>query len=47
MKTFSRTRAAIGAFAVGAARSAMEYALEYAKSAGPLVHPYPISIHSV
>ena len=31
MKTFSRTRAAIGAFAVGAARSAMEYALEYAK----------------
>ncbi len=31
MKTFSRTRAAIGAFAVGAARSAMEYALDYAK----------------
>ncbi|MDO9265156.1 MAG: acyl-CoA dehydrogenase family protein [Desulfosalsimonadaceae bacterium] len=31
MKTFSRTRASIGAFAVGAARSAMEYALDYAK----------------
>lgn len=31
MKTFARTRAAIGAFAVGAARSAMEYALDYAK----------------
>ncbi len=31
MKTFSRTRAAIGAFAVGAARAAMEYALDYAK----------------
>jgi len=31
MKTFSRTRPIIGAFAVGAARSAMEYAIEYAK----------------
>ncbi len=31
MKTFSRTRPAIGAFAVGAARSAMEYAISYAK----------------
>lgn len=31
MKTFVRTRPAIGAFAVGAARSAMEYALDYAK----------------
>lgn len=31
MKTFSRTRPMIGAFAVGAARSAMEYALDYAK----------------
>ena len=31
MKTFSRTRPIIGAFAVGAARSAMEYALDYAK----------------
>ena len=31
MKTFSRTRAAIGAFAVGAARAAMEYAIDYAK----------------
>jgi acyl-CoA dehydrogenase len=31
MKTFSRTRSAIGAFAVGAARSAMEFALDYAK----------------
>jgi len=31
MKTFSRTRPAIGAFAVGAARSAMEYAVDYAK----------------
>jgi acyl-CoA dehydrogenase len=31
MKTFSRTRPVIGAFGVGAARSAMEYALEYAK----------------
>lgn len=31
MKTFSRTRPIIGAFAVGAARSAMEFAIEYAK----------------
>ncbi|MFW6052685.1 MAG: acyl-CoA dehydrogenase family protein [Desulfosalsimonas sp.] len=31
MKTFSRTRPIIGAFAVGAARSAMEYSLDYAK----------------
>ena len=31
MKTFSRTRPIIGAFAVGAARSALEYALDYAK----------------
>ncbi|MBU1713957.1 MAG: acyl-CoA dehydrogenase family protein [Proteobacteria bacterium] len=31
MNTFSRTRPAIGAFAVGAARSAMEYAISYAK----------------
>jgi len=31
MRTFSRTRPIIGAFAVGAARSAMEYALDYAK----------------
>ena len=31
MRTFSRTRPMIGAFAVGAARSAMEYALDYAK----------------
>ncbi|RPI90125.1 MAG: acyl-CoA dehydrogenase, partial [Spirochaetales bacterium] len=31
MKTFGRTRPIIGAFAVGAARSAMEYALDYAK----------------
>ncbi len=31
MKTFSRTRPSIGAFAVGAARSAMEYAIEYSK----------------
>ncbi len=31
MRTFSRTRPAIGAFAVGAARSAMEFAIEYAK----------------
>lgn len=31
MQTFSRTRPAIGAFAVGAARSAMEFALDYAK----------------
>ncbi len=31
MKTFSRTRPSIGAFAVGAARSAMEFALDYAK----------------
>ncbi len=31
MKTFSRTRPVIGAFAIGAARSAMEYALDYAK----------------
>ncbi len=31
MKTFSRTRPIIGAFAVGAARSAMEFAMDYAK----------------
>ncbi|MBC8441752.1 MAG: acyl-CoA dehydrogenase family protein [Deltaproteobacteria bacterium] len=31
MKTFNRTRPVIGAFAIGAARSAMEYALDYAK----------------
>jgi len=31
MQTFARTRPSIGAFAVGAARSAMEYAIDYAK----------------
>ena len=31
MQTFSRTRPAIGAFAVGMARSAMEFATDYAK----------------
>jgi len=31
MQTFSRTRPAIGAFAVGTARSAMEFAADYAK----------------
>lgn len=31
MNTFARTRPAIGAFAVGAARSAMEFAIDYAK----------------
>jgi acyl-CoA dehydrogenase len=31
MKTFARTRPVIGAFAVGAARSAMEYAIDYAR----------------
>ncbi|WP_022667073.1 acyl-CoA dehydrogenase family protein [Desulfospira joergensenii] len=31
MKTFSRTRPIIGSFAVGAARSAMEFAVEYIK----------------
>lgn len=31
MRTFSRTRPIIGAFAVGAARSAMEFAIDYAK----------------
>ena len=31
MKTFGRTRSIIGAFAVGAARSAMEFALDYTK----------------
>jgi acyl-CoA dehydrogenase len=31
MKTFSRTRPSIGAFAVGAARSAMEFAIDYVK----------------
>lgn len=31
MKTFSRTRPAIGAFAVGSARSAMEFAIDHAK----------------
>lgn len=32
MKTFSRTRPIIGAFSIGAARSAMEFALDYARS---------------
>ncbi len=31
MQTFARTRPIIGAFATGAARSAMEYAIDYAK----------------
>lgn len=31
MRTFGRTRPAIGAFAVGASRSAMEFAIDYAK----------------
>ncbi len=31
MKTFSRTRPIIGSFAVGAARSAMEFAIDYVK----------------
>ncbi len=31
MKTFARTRPAIGAFAVGVARSAMEFAIDYSK----------------
>jgi acyl-CoA dehydrogenase len=31
MQTFSHTRPAIGAFAIGTARSAMEYAIDYAK----------------
>lgn len=31
MKTFSRTRPIIGAFAIGAARSAMEFAVDYLK----------------
>jgi len=31
MKTFARTRSIIGAFATGAARSAMEYAVDYVK----------------
>lgn len=31
MKTFNRTRPVIGAFAIGAARSAFEYAMDYAK----------------
>jgi acyl-CoA dehydrogenase len=31
MRTFSRTRPSIGAFAVGAARSAMEFAIDYVK----------------
>jgi len=31
MQTFNRTRPVIGAFAIGAARSAMEYAMDYAK----------------
>jgi acyl-CoA dehydrogenase len=31
MKTFARTRPTIGAFAVGIARSAMEFAIDYAK----------------
>jgi acyl-CoA dehydrogenase len=31
MRTFARTRPSIGAFAVGAARTAMEFAMDYAK----------------
>jgi acyl-CoA dehydrogenase len=31
MKTFSRTRPAIGSLALGVMRSAMEYAIDYAK----------------
>ena len=31
MKTFSRTRPVVGAFGVGGARSAMEFAIDYAK----------------
>jgi acyl-CoA dehydrogenase len=31
MKTFSRTRPAVGSLAIGAARSAMEFAIDYAK----------------
>jgi acyl-CoA dehydrogenase len=31
MRTFSRTRPSIGAFAIGAARSAMEFAIDYVK----------------
>lgn len=31
MNTFNRTRPVIGSFAIGAARSAMEYAMDYAK----------------
>ena len=31
MRTFGRTRPIIGAFGVGAARSAMEFAMDYAK----------------
>ena len=31
MQTFARTRPAIGAFAIGTARSAMEFAIDYAK----------------
>ncbi len=31
MRTFGRTRLIIGSFAVGAARSAMEFAMDYAR----------------
>ncbi|MEW6187718.1 MAG: acyl-CoA dehydrogenase family protein [Thermodesulfobacteriota bacterium] len=39
MRTFGKTRPIIGAFAVGAARSAMEYALDYAKKRHTFGHP--------
>jgi acyl-CoA dehydrogenase len=38
MKTFSQTRPVIGAFAVGAARSAMEYAIDYVKKMCGHIH---------
>lgn len=38
MRTFARTRPSIGAFAVGAARSAMEYAMDYAKKRRAFEH---------
>jgi len=46
MKTFSRTRPMIGAFAVGAARSAMEFAISYVKKRKAFGTPI-VNFHSL
>ncbi|GIT46134.1 MAG: hypothetical protein Ct9H300mP12_07190 [Acidimicrobiales bacterium] len=40
MQTFEATRPAVGAQALGVARAAYEYALDYAKDGTPSVGPY-------